>query len=293
MSALDRKLLDAVVAHPLDDGPRLVLSDALQERGDPRGLFITAQCRLQDRGLGPAERAAFTREAAALLKKHGAEWGARASGLSYTMRRGFVDEVEADATDLAKRSTLFTDEPVTRLTVTDASAADMDALAAVGVFARVARLTIRGEIGDDGASALAQALAKRTSPLHLLNVGDTAIGSSGAAALALALSGCHTLALTSNPVGDEGLEAIAGAKTLSSLRTLFLTNTDLTDAGVTGLAKSKFLGSLSRLGLARNEEVTAESLALIAASKKLKALRWLEYSDEDGMQSIATRRGGP
>jgi uncharacterized protein (TIGR02996 family) len=290
MSEVDRKLLDAVIAHPLDDGPRLVLSDALQERGDPRGVFITAQCRLQDRGLGPGERSTLTRQATALLKKHGAEWAARASGFSYTMRRGFIDEVEARGSDLAKRSALFAEEPITRLTVTDAGADDMEALAAAGAFARVARLTIRGEIGDAGASALAGALEKRALPLQLLNVGDTGIAASGAGALANALTGCHTLALTSNPVGDEGLEAIIKAKALTSLTTLFLTNTDLTDEGVTSLAKAKFLTSVSRLGLARNEEVTAESLALIAKSKKLKALRWLEYSDEDGMQSVATRR---
>ncbi|MDP1829859.1 MAG: TIGR02996 domain-containing protein [Archangium sp.] len=36
-------LYAAVFAAPADDGPRLVLADALQERGDPRGEFISLQ----------------------------------------------------------------------------------------------------------------------------------------------------------------------------------------------------------------------------------------------------------
>jgi uncharacterized protein (TIGR02996 family) len=36
-------LYEAVYANPDDDGPRLVLADALQEAGDPRGEFIALQ----------------------------------------------------------------------------------------------------------------------------------------------------------------------------------------------------------------------------------------------------------
>lgn len=289
MSALDRSLLDAVLQNPLDDGPRLVLSDALQERGDPRGLFIAAQCRLQERGLGPSERARFTREAAHLLDAHRAEWAGSAAGFEYTMRRGFIDQLEAQAADLVAKAAIFADEPITRLALTRASKDHVVALASAGAFARVSRLTIRGGIGDDGAEALAQALAKRSSPVGTLNLSGNNIGPAGMTALAGALIGCQALALTSNPLGDEGAEAIAKAKALGSLNTLFLTDTDLTDEGVTALAKSKTLTALTRLGLARNEEVTTESLAAISSSKKLKALRWLEYSDEDGIQSVATR----
>lgn len=44
MSGSDiEELYRAVFAAPEDDGPRLVLADALQERGDPRGEFISLQ----------------------------------------------------------------------------------------------------------------------------------------------------------------------------------------------------------------------------------------------------------
>ena len=289
MSAIDRKLLDEVIARPLDDAPRVVLSDALQERSDPRGLFIVAQCRLQERGLGPGERTTLKRDIDTMLAHNKEAWGEAAKGFRYTMRRGFIDEIEAPAAKLAERRAIFDDEPITRLTLTETSAADVKALAAAGAFARLARLTIRGQILDEGAEALAEALQKRGAPIELVNVGANGIGADGTAALAAALTGCRTLVLTGNPAGDKGIAAIAKAKSLGSLTTLFLTATEITDDGVTALAKAKLLVQLARLGLARNEEVTSESLALVAKSTKLKALRWLEYSDEDGIQAIATR----
>lgn len=39
-------LLQAVLDAPDDDGPRMVVADALQAAGDPRGEFIAIQCAL-------------------------------------------------------------------------------------------------------------------------------------------------------------------------------------------------------------------------------------------------------
>lgn len=46
MTALPAEFLAQVVAHPDDDGPRLVAADWLDERGDPRGEFIRVQVEL-------------------------------------------------------------------------------------------------------------------------------------------------------------------------------------------------------------------------------------------------------
>lgn len=290
MADLDPKLVAEILERPLDDGPRLVLADALQERADPRGQFIVMQCRLTHRGLAPGDRSNLSREVAKLLAEHQSRWAAAAEGLDFKMRRGFIDEVTASAGDLLSPSAkLFDSEPVTRLTLTGVTAANVKPLASFGVFARVLRLTICGSLGDDGARVVAQALGARKTPLHSLNVGCTGIEAGGAAALAEALEGCRSIAFTSNALGDKGLAAIAKAKTLTKLETLYLTDTELTDEGVAAFAKSTTLVSLSRLALARNEEVTAESLAALASSRKLKKLRWLEYSNEDGYQAVAAR----
>jgi uncharacterized protein (TIGR02996 family) len=43
---VDDAFLRQILAHPFDDGPRLVYADRLDERGDPRGEFIRAQVEL-------------------------------------------------------------------------------------------------------------------------------------------------------------------------------------------------------------------------------------------------------
>ncbi len=45
MDPTEQQLLDAVLAAPDDDAPRLVYADWLQERGDPHGELIAMQCR--------------------------------------------------------------------------------------------------------------------------------------------------------------------------------------------------------------------------------------------------------
>jgi hypothetical protein len=225
-----------------------------------------------------------------LLEEHRAAWTTNTEGASsFAMRRGFVDQVEGDAEVLLTRAAaLFASEPVTRLTVTNASGAVAD-LAAAGAFAHVLSLTLRGPLGDEGARALSRALAQRKAPLDMLNLGSCQIESDGAAALAPSLTGCRALALSGNSLGDDGLRALSTSKALSSLQTLYVSDNDLTDDGLAVLAKGT-LGSLVRLSVARNEEVTSTGLAALARSKKLRKLRWLEYTDaEDGDQRIAVR----
>ncbi len=55
--------VDALFAAPQDDGPRLVLADALQELGDPRGEFISLQ-------LNPRRSQRSERRMQKLLERH-------------------------------------------------------------------------------------------------------------------------------------------------------------------------------------------------------------------------------
>jgi uncharacterized protein (TIGR02996 family) len=47
---VDDAFLRQILAHPFDDGPRLVYADRLDERGDPRGEFIRVQCEIAREG---------------------------------------------------------------------------------------------------------------------------------------------------------------------------------------------------------------------------------------------------
>jgi len=283
--ALDPKLIAQIIARPMDDAPRLVAADQLMEANDPRGDFIALQCTLARGGLSPSHRAELRRREHAHLSAHRAAWTANAPGVeNVVLRRGFIDLVTGDARALVEcADTLFTREPVARLTVTG-DGEELAALARTEAFLRVSRLNIVGDLGGEGAHDLARALARRTSPLDALNVDGCGIGADGLTALAPALKGCRVLALTGNPIGDEGLARVA---TIASLEILYATATEITDDGLKALGK---LAALRRLAVARNEEISRAGLAAIANSKKLRKLRWLEYTDSnDERQHIAVR----
>jgi hypothetical protein len=283
---LDPTLLYEVLLHPKDDAPRLVLADAA---GDARGELIVAQCLLAQRGLSPSKRLTLRRRAEVLLAEHGDAWSGQAKGVGRVVfRRGFVDEVETSGDVLAPRAgALFASEPITRLVVKNAPSF-LAPLAMASAFSRVLHLTLRGPIGDAGAKVLATALSRREAPIERLNLDSCDVGPEGIAALAGALGGCLSLALTGNALGDEGVAVLARTKGLASLVKLYLSETEMTDEGATALAKGSHV-SLTHLAVARNELTTA-GLAALAKSKKLRRLRWLEYTDpEEGTQAIAVR----
>jgi uncharacterized protein (TIGR02996 family) len=83
-------LLGAIYDAPDDDAPRLVLADALLERGDPRGELIA----LQLRGDGASKKR--ERE---LLDTHGKQWLGELAPVvmgGYTFARGFLAECRID-----------------------------------------------------------------------------------------------------------------------------------------------------------------------------------------------------
>ncbi len=87
-SDLDAALWAEIVAHPTDDSPRLVLADALLDRGDPRGELIAMQCA------GRRQTQALER---ALIEQHWPDWiGELAPILQRTrceFRRGMLEAI--------------------------------------------------------------------------------------------------------------------------------------------------------------------------------------------------------
>src|SRR6185436_17673072 len=65
-------LLQAVLAAPDDDAPRLVFADWLLERGDPLGEFITLQYLVHNQRRAPTQ-AEFHRERV-LVRAHARAW---------------------------------------------------------------------------------------------------------------------------------------------------------------------------------------------------------------------------
>jgi uncharacterized protein (TIGR02996 family) len=100
-------LFDAVFRAPADDAPRQVLADALLERGDARGEFISLQL-LEARGVATqAQRA----RAANLLKHHVRRWLIDAPGLAnrpgLEFVRGFLRSATLEPAGVGQESPLW------------------------------------------------------------------------------------------------------------------------------------------------------------------------------------------
>src|SRR5262245_39833845 len=96
--------IEAILAAPEDNAPRLVYADWLLERDDPRGEFIRLQCELQTIADGDSKVALrLKKRENALLKEHREQWTAGLRGelqrnrvQKYEFRRGFVEYVQAE-----------------------------------------------------------------------------------------------------------------------------------------------------------------------------------------------------
>ena len=146
------------------------------------------------------------------------------------------------------------------------------------------------QLGDAGASELAAALGRGALPrLKSLYLYANAIVDADLVALALALRrlpALETLALSDNPLGDEGLAALvapppAGAPptttgVLTKLKRLGLGGTQVTDAGCAALAaalESGALPALERLYLAGIPVSDAATESVYAALARSRAAR--------------------
>lgn len=102
--------LRAILDHPDDDAPRLVLADFLEERGSAQGEFIRIQCERSRLNADDPRYATLVRREEQLLRAHGPDWlrpmhallepERRFPGLPLQhaeFRRGLVEAVRVDA----------------------------------------------------------------------------------------------------------------------------------------------------------------------------------------------------
>ena len=107
------ELLQACVAAPEDDAPRLAWAEAI---GGERGELVRIQCELERGGLERGRAIAHRRRESELLATREREWAAL-DGLAEgsIFRRGFVDEAIVDARTFAEKGeTLFGAAPLLR-----------------------------------------------------------------------------------------------------------------------------------------------------------------------------------
>ncbi|MBI5512449.1 MAG: TIGR02996 domain-containing protein [Deltaproteobacteria bacterium] len=138
---------------------------------------------------------------------------------------------------------------------------------------RLRRLALRGAaLGDDDAGALAA--SGRLAGLELLDLGNNQLGPRGVLALLGALPPSARLLLEHNPLGDEGLAALASSPQLAHLCTLPRVLGELGDVGLTAVARSPYAQNLTAIYFPR-QKVTARGAEAVLSSPYLPRLTLL------------------
>jgi uncharacterized protein (TIGR02996 family) len=267
---VEEALLAAVFAAPADDAPRLVYADWLSERADPRGEFITLQCRLETLdGLDP-QRSEIQVRADEILQRYNGKWlqhvGRYITNAEW--RRGFVWRIHAIAPQFVAGSRqILAAAPAPEVTLI-AVRKHVDAVASAPT-GQCAKLDIRRQ---------------HLSAEHVARI----VGSP-------TIRGLRGLGLFGQPLGPSGIDVLATTPHLTSLDELELGNTVLLDEGVSRLVLSDKLRTLSVLGLAQNR-ITWKGAEMIARAS-WPALMQLDLSHnpigDAGIAAIAASDGFP
>ncbi|NUQ64878.1 MAG: TIGR02996 domain-containing protein [Pirellulales bacterium] len=270
-------------ANPLDEVPRLIYADYLEDRGDPRGEFIRIQCELSRRQIGDPLRPELTARERELLDAHAETWLAPlrelgAIGVSARcFRRGLIERIKIEAdTFLANSGPLSAVAPALYGVELRDVGRVVDRLAELSLPSQIGCLDLSSnrlgpehiarlkkapwiqqleefcltfnELGDQGVVELASVAWPR---LRVLALGRNGIGPQAAAAVG-ALPGLRSLSMLLNPLGPEGAARLAGSPRVESLEELDLAATAIQSQGAVALARSGGLKSLKRLNLRGN-----------------------------------------
>jgi uncharacterized protein (TIGR02996 family) len=261
----DDAFLQAILEQPEDDGPRLMYADWLEERGDPRGEFIRAQCELARSPDDDPRRPHWQTVERELLGVHRVAWLGPLHSLAYCweFRRGFAEGVAVEASAFLQHASLFFSRTPLRLARLVRPASHVRALAASSALGRLAALHLTNTspsygIGDEGVQQLA---ASR----HLASL--------------------TTLRLNGNDISDDGALALAESPNVKSLTTLTLTRNHISDVGAAFLASSPNLVRLTTLDLDGN-------LLSPRGIAKLRALRRLNRQGARDLDDSGPAEGG-
>jgi uncharacterized protein (TIGR02996 family) len=140
-------MLEAIRASPHDDAPRLIYADWLTAQGDPRGEFVSIQCRLA--AAPEVERRKLRTRENQLLKAHARDWLAPVLAVleheghdlpAHEFERGFLTSLAAA---LAKSEQLA---GLTRLTLNDSWKSETVALFAKSPTLAAAKVYFKGKL---------------------------------------------------------------------------------------------------------------------------------------------------
>jgi uncharacterized protein (TIGR02996 family) len=259
----EKALLAAIDAHPLDDAPRLVYADWLDERGGAanvaRAEFIRVQCELDLLPSADPRYPALNKRQEELLKTRRKEWTQplkKSQGRNVEFRRGFP---------VPSLSHLSVNELV-KLTERDLRAAPLwhggygttgRNFAALLRWPQLHRLTtfcLRPPLPKAGWAERVAACAGLRNVTELVFIGCRALTAADLKTVLDAWTGRRLWSLWINecPVGDAGLRVIAGHPAVAGLRLLRAHTAGCTSRGIKAVADSPYLDRLELATFAHN-----------------------------------------
>lgn len=212
-----------------------------------------------------------------LLANHSKRWWPYTT-MAQRQRGGQLVYVRADASVfLTYASKLFAAEPVAELDLYAVDEESIEDIAKSSWLQKLAALGVHSDIGDEAFSTLVK--SKHLQNLVALNASSNGLSNEGIGAIKNALPSLQRLVLTNNPIGDDGCASLAAWKHLGNVRTLYLSACEITDDGLAALARSGKLGALEKLTLANNDGITDAGIAMLASTRVLPNLRYLELKN--------------
>lgn len=124
-------------------------------------------------------------------------------------------------------------------------------------------------LGDAAGRSIAS--GTKFTNTRILWMDRTKLGSDGVKSLlgkTSKLAGPNEINLSGNPIGDDGVEALAASERCEALSALYLTGVGMGDRGAKALAASAHLAKLKRLDVSANE-LSADAIAKLKASPGL------------------------
>jgi uncharacterized protein (TIGR02996 family) len=296
--------LEAIVANPEDDTPRLVYADWLDEHGDAaRAEFIRVQCRKARLKPWHRDYPVLAWRERILLGRHMAAWREELPQIEDVtwgrFERGFVQEVQVQSPKILSEQA----ETISRAAPIRWASVKGDAEGwehcAPALYLTGLRITGYGSLYNQPERIFHSPLLSTLTALDL-SEGQNMEGEHFAALAASPyLEKLQTLHLDDCYMGNGNLTPLTQAKGLHNLTTLSMKGNEggyLEDArirphDVALLAECPYLAQLNSLDLAHNE-IDSDSLGRLLASLHLTNLRELDLTDnrltQQGMARLAT-----
>ncbi len=255
--------LNAILARPDDDGPRLLCADYWDEIGETdRAEFIRTQIALAKLSRTDRRGGDLLAVEQRLLAQYRESWSEPLRGLATApgFKRGFVEEVNIAARSfLAHGAEVFSRAPIRTLHFLDLGS-HVERVFDSPLLKRLTGLTAFAQYkGEELASALAQ--SPHVGQLEKLALGRNELRCEGLQRLAESprFQNLRELDLSANGIDRPGLWSFSERAVCPKLAVLELANNQLGASALERFAASQRFPRLQKLGLANNRVWTYQS----------------------------------